>query len=419
MEQADKHSTLVFFTGTFPYGKSETVIENEFPFLLEAFRNIIVVSNNQTDPVTRPVPDHVKLMRYRYHTSHLEKLSNSPYLLRSEVREEIDYLHRVLHKRLGRRVLFNLLGSYSNGLYARRFIHNLMKRYQIAPRHLYLYSYWMYDVAIGMAMIKRELPEVKAVCRAHRWDLYYDTNPLHYLPFRKFIVEHLDRCFVISEHGRMYLQNMLPGADHSKIKTLRLGTINRHTPVFEPQPHTFTIVSCSTLTPQKRVDLIIRSLARLDFPFRWVHFGDGALRKEIKEMAAAMLGKLPHATYEFKGMVPNATLRRFYEENTVDVFLNVSDSEGVPISIMEALSYAIPVIATDAGGTGEIVQDKVNGTLLPVATDEISVSSALARYAQAPAEEKLKLRQRAFNSWNERYNADKNYREFIRELKSL
>ncbi|MFR4320263.1 MAG: glycosyltransferase [Blautia massiliensis (ex Durand et al. 2017)] len=44
--------------------------------------------------------------------------------------------------------------------------------------------------------------------------------------------------------------------------------------------------------------------------------------------------------------------------------MNVSSSEGIPVSIMEATSFGIPGIATDAGGTKEIIRDKENGVLL-------------------------------------------------------
>ena len=44
--------------------------------------------------------------------------------------------------------------------------------------------------------------------------------------------------------------------------------------------------------------------------------------------------------------------------------MNVSESEGIPVSIMEASSFGIPVIATNVGGVGEIVENGYNGLLL-------------------------------------------------------
>lgn len=47
-----------------------------------------------------------------------------------------------------------------------------------------------------------------------------------------------------------------------------------------------------------------------------------------------------------------------YSEHPVDVFINLSTNEGVPVSIMEAISFDIPIVATDVGGTSEIVTDE-------------------------------------------------------------
>ena len=51
-----------------------------------------------------------------------------------------------------------------------------------------------------------------------------------------------------------------------------------------------------------------------------------------------------------------------YENNEVDIVVISSISErvpeGIPVSLMEAMSYEIPVIATDCGGTKELVDGK-------------------------------------------------------------
>ena len=45
----------------------------------------------------------------------------------------------------------------------------------------------------------------------------------------------------------------------------------------------------------------------------------------------------------------------YYKNNIIDIFINLSASEGIPVSIMDAISFGIPCIATNVGGTGEIV----------------------------------------------------------------
>jgi glycosyltransferase involved in cell wall biosynthesis len=96
--------------------------------------------------------------------------------------------------------------------------------------------------------------------------------------------------------------------------------------------------------------------------------------------------------------------------------VNVSASEGIPVSIMEAMSAYTPVIATDVDGNGEIVQDQYNGFLLsPDFTNE-----HLAALIEKCANTNLQpLRQNAYNTWNEKFNAHKNYSNFVKEILSL
>ena len=57
-------------------------------------------------------------------------------------------------------------------------------------------------------------------------------------------------------------------------------------------------------------------------------------------------------------------------------FINVSSSEGVPVSIMEAMTFVISVITTDLGGNTEIVNEQ-NGWLLPKEIYPISIKELL------------------------------------------
>lgn len=91
-------------------------------------------------------------------------------------------------------------------------------------------------------------------------------------------------------------------------------------------------------------------------------------------------------------------------------FLNVSSSEGVPVSIMEAISFNIPVVATNVGGTSEIVTDET-GILL--SSDPTAEEILNALYSI----ESINVQPREF--WKQKYNADTNYKEFVKVLNSL
>ncbi|MBQ4033784.1 MAG: glycosyltransferase, partial [Paludibacteraceae bacterium] len=112
------------------------------------------------------------------------------------------------------------------------------------------------------------------------------------------------------------------------------------------------IVSCSNAIPLKRLDLIAEALQKADFPIQWTHIGSGPTLEKI----SAMVESMPkNVTVSLLGQKSNEFVRDLYTKKHFDVFLNVSTTEGVPVSIMEALAAGIPVIATNVGGTSEIV----------------------------------------------------------------
>jgi len=180
------------------------------------------------------------------------------------------------------------------------------------------------------------------------------------------------------------------------------------------------IVTCSTLTLPKRVHLMAKALSRFaDIKLKWLHFGEGILRTKIEKEANNLLPKSGSIEYALMGNHNNKGLMKFYAENQIDLFINVSSSEGIPVSIMEAMSFEIPVIATAAGGTTEIVRDGYNGYLLNVIATPAEIANAIAHYFSLTDVQKSELGQNAFKTWDENYNAEKNYKKFIESILAL
>jgi len=84
---------------------------------------------------------------------------------------------------------------------------------------------------------------------------------------------------------------------------------------------------------------------------------------------------------------------------------------------MEAISCGIPVIATSVGGNVEIVSEQ-NGLLLDPDPTPEQIGQALLKYWDDQNAVPLK-RQASFKVWQERYNADANFRAFAERLKSI
>ena len=167
---------------------------------------------------------------------------------------------------------------------------------------------------------------------------------------------------------------------------------------------------------------------------RWTHLGDGPMLEKIKEICRS----LPHScgpvlfTVSFPGRIPHNRVLEFYTSNRPDLFIQASRSEGIPVAIMEALSCSIPILATDVGGTKEIfasapfpqtaeggVPNTDIGILLPEnLTVEILKSKLLEELSLSPQERAVQ-KENARRIWETSWNAEKNYTEFVRLLRSL
>lgn len=305
-----------------------------------------------------------------------------------------------------------MLGYYAYAKRCYREIYRWMKNENLLRKDTIMYSYWMVTHAMICALVKRKVPNMRILTRCHGYDIYEYRYPGEYLPFRDFIFRSMDAICPISADGVHYLeQTYAESLEKHKISLHRLGTLEKGTTPPKGKGEPFRLVSCSSMIPLKRIHLLIAALSKIGQPVEWVHFGDGPLMSTLQNQAKDTLSQTS-VQYIFEGHVPNEEVLQYYKENHVDVFLNVSETEGVPLSIMEALSFGIPVIATKVGGTGEIVTSGLNGTLLPKDVDPSALSNAIRDMMVQSDEERNTMCRKARESWEKNCSAEKNYRDF-------
>ena len=102
----------------------------------------------------------------------------------------------------------------------------------------------------------------------------------------------------------------------------------------------------------------------------------------------------------------------------IDLFINVSETEGIPVSIMEAMSFGIPCIATNVGGNPEIV-NATNGFLISANPSVEEIKKVLIDFMQLNTEKHIELRRNARKTWEQNFNAESNYTQFFSELSAL
>ena len=117
--------------------------------------------------------------------------------------------------------------------------------------------------------------------------------------------------------------------------------------------------------------------------------------------------------FEFKGTVKNSNIMIAYKNAQYDLFVNVSETEGIPVSIMEAMSFGIPAMATNVGGTSELVLDGVNGFLIDDRISAVEIAKKLLNISRMDDESYFNIRDAARQYWNEKFNSKINYTEFV------
>jgi glycosyltransferase involved in cell wall biosynthesis len=417
---------LILLTKRYPFGVGEEFIQPELKYLVAAFERVIIIACQVSDleKQTRSLPNGVECIRINYFNSK-NKLNITRYFWLTlkglgKVGEPYarDELNRSNTFRAKLAVLY-YLGKMSV-MYPRvkAAVDNLNLH---TDSSITFYSYWLFDIAHIACLLRNEYMGTKncyAVSRAHGYDLYAERNMAKYLPFQKYTVENLDAVFACSNHGRERLRSIYQ-KQAKKIETSYLGT-DDWGEGRKSDDNIFRIVTCSWLTPIKRIDLLERSLVvvqkKYSGIFQWTCLGGGQMLNKYKAYAEYNLQK---AEVQFSGAMTKEQIFTFYKNNPVDLFINVSKNEGLPVSIMEAQSFGIPVLATDVGGTREIVLNSVTGQLLGADCTEHEIADRICEFIAMKNEKISDLRSSCRKFWLKNFKASINYEAFVDRLQSL
>lgn len=283
-----------------------------------------------------------------------------------------------------------------------------------------IYTYWCTYATLASVRLKKRFPNIKIITRFHGYDLYDERTPENWQPFQNEIAKGCDKLCFVCESGMRYFLHRWGQVWEKKSFVSYLGC-RRMTRVNRNNLQRLSLVSCSNMIPLKRIDYIIKALATLppEIQVDWHHFGDGPERARLEKMAETALGKRENLSYHFWGQVDHAKLNQIYQDIGAQLFITTSSTEGVPVTIQEALGMGIPAIGTAVGGIPELVIDNRTGYLLPADPTVEQVAHAIISYWRASKEEKKKMSDLAYACWYSVCDAEKNAQRFIRILKTI
>ena len=399
---------IILVTVSYPFGSGEQFLESEIEFLSKKGMDITIYPSLRKG-VARKLPNGVNVAHYSLKNPWYKSFINAVYILNKYLVVFINDLILTLKKE---RIDFFKLSrlGYIAVYWARSFRFILWyKALRDSKSYLY-YTYWMNSESYALSVIKRKNLGLATISRVHGGDLYKDRTD-GFLPFREVIVKSLSGIYPISNHGKKYLIEQYGKEFSEKIHVSRLGVSPSSR--IKASSNTIVVASCSSDDPIKRVMLILQSVGELSTYLNekvtWVHIG---IEKNIFEKVyGAIVSKYPNLICNSIGVIPNSEVVNVYKKYRPSLFINLSESEGVPVSIMEALSCGLPVIATNVGGVSEILNDSV-GRLVDKDFSLKVVVNAMSEIIK----DREGLSIEALQKWSNICNENKNYTEFFLEL---
>jgi glycosyltransferase involved in cell wall biosynthesis len=136
------------------------------------------------------------------------------------------------------------------------------------------------------------------------------------------------------------------------------------------------IVSVTRLQAPKDTVTLVRALGLVNRPFSCLVVGDGPERASVETAIAAQDGRAPVELLGDRSDVGELLA-------DADVFVLSSRSEGMPLSILEAMAVGLPVVASSVGGIPELVRDGETGRLVPPGNEE-ALAAALRETLSDP-----------------------------------
>ncbi len=214
-----------------------------------------------------------------------------------------------------------------------------------------------------------------------RWrgaPLVYNSigEPLYWLRSRsarllnRMLLRRMDRVFAVSEETRRQLLEIEPSLA-AKIDVVHTGVPEEFFDVERlDRGSRLRVVFIGSLSNEKNPTLALSAVAAVpDVELRFV--GSGPLDETLM-MEVQRRGMDDRVT--FVGSISDVRPHLAW----ADLILQTSTTEGLPGAVMEAAAAGVMAIATDVGGTREVVLDDVSGTLVP-SGDEQSLIEAMTR----------------------------------------
>lgn len=360
--EAAGRSRLVYVASSFPWGRNDTFFAPEVRELVRQGVEVLVVPMRPRGPLT---------------TADAAPLAIRKPLLDREIAAEA-LRHALRAPRETASLLALLLRSPAPGVLLRN-LAALPKAIWLAAEARrwqadHIHAHWAGPPSTA-AMIASRVSGLPWSFTAHASEI--DAGNLlrdkcRSASFVRFIAE------AMMERAR----RVAPGVDESRWTLLRLGIELPEAPQTVPDNDPPVLLTAASFTGGKGHDVLLEAVRRLLDDGRRLEVrlaGSGPAEEDARRQACR-LGL--EDVVRFAGYVPNSRVLEWLANREIDVVVLPSDSEGLPVSLIEALAYGVPAVATRVGGVAELLGDGC-GELVPP-RDAAALAAALSRLLSSP-----------------------------------
>ncbi|MDP2385495.1 MAG: glycosyltransferase [Bacteroidota bacterium] len=404
----ERKKNCFLFTQSYPYGEGEIFVGREIVVLSECFNEVVIFPIDCGKEHAKKLPPNVKVVN-------LFEQGNTGFNRRKVCFNNFSAFLKLIigefrsHPKQTLRKFKDVANDNLHQLYRAQILSEYILNEP--QQQTVFYSFWFDRWATILGVVKRKIRNLNFITRAHAFDLYEEDNRDGYILNRKFQLENVSEVYSVSKHGAKYLTKLYPFFSQ-KFKCSYLGTIpHNYINPFNESTDQFIIVSCGSVQKRKRTTSFPEVLSHLPEKFKWIHFGSGPEMNLLRELVEKKgLGK----RVELVGHVENEQFLSYLRTNGVSLFLSLSSNEGLPYTMIEAISFGIPLMSTDVGGCGEICNDNT-GILIKKDFDPEQVANEILKFKES-SKNSLSFRNKVRNYWDDNFNAEKNYRSFYKEI---
>ena len=189
---------------------------------------------------------------------------------------------------------------------------------------------------------------------------------------RSFSIKKSDIVVTPSQHLKNFILNL---GFKNKIEIINNGVFipEENTNIFTNDQINITIVS--RLVSHKNIEKIIRAISDLNSPLINLNIiGDGP---ELNQLQKISLESNNKDNIIFHGKLNRDDINHIFLKS--DIYIQASNYEGLPHSLLEAMSYGIPVLCTPVGECKEILGNEDRGYILDLPVSKNNIKSKISQ----------------------------------------